>query len=332
MYHATVDIDQSSIATGSITSDVVKAGIAFRFAESLGLSDSNSLTEAEKTAVNAASSNYQMDAIGGDVTSASWEAWAKSLRNNPARLEAFSAMESIQVVIDNNVPEASESVKLALDEYFTVCPSTSIVTGDVQTCGGRGTCVLRTTHSISGVCDCDAGYYGNSCEFEGCPKGSNEQQCSGHGNCDQLSGTCLCWEDWTGKDCSCPADDSGLICAGHGTCNNGRCLCDENWKGAHCSQQCGLQTQAYPNVNFNVGGELIPADHCGPNMCGLNAAQAWCNSQFGTDSTATDYGISGVNTDTWREDTLSWPNGIGCYTSFFHHCNPMSFVTCDIPC
>ena len=32
--------------------------------------------------------------------------------------------------------------------------------------------------------------------------------CSGHGNCDQLTGKCLCKKDWLGPDCSTQVHDT----------------------------------------------------------------------------------------------------------------------------
>lgn len=34
------------------------------------------------------------------------------------------------------------------------------------------------------------------------------ENCSGHGNCDLLTGKCLCEQDWLGPDCSTQAHDT----------------------------------------------------------------------------------------------------------------------------
>ncbi|CAJ0942350.1 unnamed protein product, partial [Mesorhabditis belari] len=61
---------------------------------------------------------------------------------------------------------------------------------EIADCNGRGRCTPR------GVCDCIAGWSGDSCEIRSCPHPS----CSGRGKC--LDGVCYCEDGWTGSECS----------------------------------------------------------------------------------------------------------------------------------
>ncbi|CAJ0578559.1 unnamed protein product, partial [Mesorhabditis spiculigera] len=61
---------------------------------------------------------------------------------------------------------------------------------EVADCHGRGRCTPK------GVCDCMAGWGGDSCEIKLCP----HRTCSGKGKC--LEGICYCEDGWTGKTCT----------------------------------------------------------------------------------------------------------------------------------
>ena len=100
------------------------------------------------------------------------------------------------------------------------------------------------------VCnECKAGFWGLQCEA--CPS------CHGHGQCsDGIDGTgqCVCEGNWDPRvDCEdciagfwgaacmgeCPRNEEGLICSGHGKCNdkdfgNGRCTCEDGMVGIKC--------------------------------------------------------------------------------------------------
>jgi len=62
----------------------------------------------------------------------------------------------------------------------------------LKTATHTGTC------TSSGVCTCDAGRWGNTCQNK-CP-GGEMNSCNGHGMCG-LQGTCSCWQGWTGWSC-----------------------------------------------------------------------------------------------------------------------------------
>jgi len=101
----------------------------------------------------------------------------------------------------------------------------------IAECSNMGTC-----NEATGLCTCDSGFEGFACERMSCPKGTNNEECSGHGRCltleimaltndgnhleystdyndwdaDRIKG-CACDQGWEGYDCSeradCPLGD-----------------------------------------------------------------------------------------------------------------------------
>uniref|UniRef100_G1QPT6 Integrin beta n=1 Tax=Nomascus leucogenys TaxID=61853 RepID=G1QPT6_NOMLE len=130
---------------------------------------------------------------------------------------------------------------------------------DRSTCHGQG-------FLECGICRCDTGYIGKSCEcqtqgrssqeLEGsCRKDNNSMVCSGLGDC--VCGQCLCHaSDVQGKQiygqyCECDTVScerhNGQVCGGpgEGRCYCGKCLCSQGFEGSAC--QCERTTEGCLN-------------------------------------------------------------------------------------
>ena len=133
----------------------------------------------------------------------------------------------------------------------TACPRAAADKGG-ELCSGHGAC------PNGNVCKCTKGFAGVICEKRMCPTATTGTPCSGHGDCDEETGSCSCDEAWQGgKDCSlssCPMIKAKkgrvvagvrvpykTICGGHGTCPNAagafRCSCESAWSGETCLQK-----------------------------------------------------------------------------------------------
>lgn len=113
-------------------------------------------------------------------------------------------------------------------------------------CNGHGKCVDPThggrkhvhvnetkDHALVGVCKCQHGYGGRTCQKKLCPSG-----CSGNGACNFRSGLCACYPGFSGDDCAkvhhCPKNCTGTD---YGVCTEtGKCQCKPSWTGEDCSQ------------------------------------------------------------------------------------------------
>merc|ERR1711981_1543701 len=112
------------------------------------------------------------------------------------------------------------------------CPMRQCPTNDLtKMCSGNGLCV-------NGTCSCHDMFFGTDCGHKKCPK-----DCSGHGTCDTMTGTCnckackSCAQAWGGVACdmrTCPDD-----CNKNGLCANGLCVCFEGFSGLNCSITTG---------------------------------------------------------------------------------------------
>ena len=98
----------------------------------------------------------------------------------------------------------------------------------------------------AGHCECHTGYYGSSCGFKLCPSDLNGHICASQGTCNEHTGSCVCFDGFSGVPCdtaaACPT--SALYpaepCAGHGKCAAGVCSCGSEWHGVACDTQCPL--------------------------------------------------------------------------------------------
>ena len=108
--------------------------------------------------------------------------------------------------------------------------------------GGHNLMTLCSGHGEcderTGTCACAAGRNGTACELLLC-----EADCSGRGVC--RNGTCECAAGWAAPACAsrrCVAD-----CSGHGTCGaDGACRCEAGWSGPP-SAPCSVQGTGCPN-------------------------------------------------------------------------------------
>nr|XP_034309800.1 integrin beta pat-3 isoform X7 [Crassostrea gigas] len=106
-------------------------------------------------------------------------------------------------------------------------------------------CNRRGTYEC-GVCHCNKGWSGDSCECdergteaEAC--GTEMGICSNAGNC--TCRECHCLEGYSGLKCECNdrtcPSHNGSLCGGHvhGNCSCGKCVCTSEYSGAACDCQ-----------------------------------------------------------------------------------------------
>ncbi|KAI4479526.1 hypothetical protein M0804_010923 [Polistes exclamans] len=130
-----------------------------------------------------------------------------------------------------------------------------------------------------GICKCDPGWSGETCDCDEsswienrlqCMEDDSEEVCSGKGEC--TCGRCNCDAGYNGQFCECsPCDKTdGIECGGRGTCECGTCNCIEGWKGDGC--QCPSENK----LCIAPGSNEICGNHgycdCGHCRCNTTAA------------------------------------------------------------
>eukprot|EP01135_Chromosphaera_perkinsii_P009842 Nk52_evm25s1916 gene=Nk52_evmTU25s1916 len=130
------------------------------------------------------------------------------------------------------VAPCSKQIKLChqcqRNNYESPCftaPCVSHITG--VACTSHGTCV-------GGRCLCDEFWTGPDCSIPTCgaDKSGMYLPCSGSGQCDTRSYSCLCDNPHTGNLCN--ACRSSIDCLNGGLCEDGKCKCTELFGGPLC--------------------------------------------------------------------------------------------------
>ncbi|XP_064481434.1 teneurin-m-like isoform X2 [Ornithodoros turicata] len=170
---------------------------------------------------------------------------------------------------------------------------------EVQDCTGHGVCV-------KGVCQCHTGFKGEHCEQVDCPdpdctghgvcvdgqcwckigwRGPNCSQpddrlsrcfpdCSAHGVFDLETQTCVCFDHWTGPDCS--RAKCSLDCGPSGRCEEGRCRCEPGWTGQRCDQrECDPRCLKHGQCN---NGTCVCIQGWMGTHCTLDGCPEGCNN------------------------------------------------------
>ncbi|KAI8439535.1 hypothetical protein MSG28_013282 [Choristoneura fumiferana] len=135
------------------------------------------------------------------------------------------------------------------------------------------------SHLVCGVCQCNKGWSGPSCDcsieneaasmalVSQCrdPTSANHMPCSGAGDC--LCGECECDPGFSGRYCQCKAcqisRENSIECGGvgRGSCVCGQCACADGWSGDACDCTIRNDTCVAP------GGTELCSGH-GTCACG----------------------------------------------------------------
>lgn len=129
-----------------------------------------------------------------------------------------------------------------------------------------------------GICKCDPGWSGETCDCDEsswienklqCINANSTEVCSKRGEC--ICGRCNCDPGYKGQFCECSSCDKtdGIECGGRGTCECGVCNCIEGWKGDGC--QCPSDNR----LCIAPGSDEVCANHgycdCGQCRCNTTA-------------------------------------------------------------
>ncbi|CAF95982.1 unnamed protein product, partial [Tetraodon nigroviridis] len=170
---------------------------------------------------------------------------------------------NVTVVANSCMKDQSFTVRvLGIKDTLTVTVSTNCECdcrdtqdSQQQACSGRGS--LKC-----GVCSCNDGFIGQSCE---CSIGNKDEQtlrdscrrdkgveCEGRGDC--VCGRCHCHGSYHGDFCQCDDEHcerfQNKLCGGNGKCSCGQCRCNEGYEGSAC--QCKVSEEACQTPNNTV--------------------------------------------------------------------------------
>lgn len=129
-------------------------------------------------------------------------------------------------------------------------------------CGDYGTC-------SDGTCTCIDGYTGDLCEIPPVDPCNPDPCADEHRVCVADSGSfscedCLAGYHEDGSDCVADTDCQLNTCSGHGTCDDSSgspvCTCDLEYSGDHCDA-CA------DGFHWNADGTVCTSDPCDPNPC-----------------------------------------------------------------
>lgn len=160
---------------------------------------------------------------------------------------------------------------------------------------------------ILGICDCGfEGFRGDYCERKECP--GHGISCSGHGECNPSTETCLCLPGWTGTGChiaKCEKD-----CSTHGTCmplDEPACNCSSGYFGVGCEYRCVHGTITTPDPDD------LSTQYCECDACYIGVE---CNTECSGRGTCVD-GKCDCGKEGWRGDRCEragcpGTNGIDC--------------------
>ncbi|XP_020300729.1 integrin beta-nu-like isoform X2 [Pseudomyrmex gracilis] len=171
------------------------------------------------------------------------------------------------VIIDDALASEASEVRIEV-ELLCGCDCKSVESPHCQ-------------HGVDecGVCKCDFGWSGNTCDCDESSSTENRLQCiavnstevcSNRGEC--ICGVCNCDKGYNGYFCECSPCDKidGIECNNRGTCDCGVCNCLDGWEGNGCQCPSGNELCVAP------GSKDVCASHgycyCGQCRCNETAA------------------------------------------------------------
>ncbi|XP_072043066.1 uncharacterized protein [Amphiura filiformis] len=219
---------------------------------------------------------------------------------------------------------------IAITKDTTFSEQESLKMGCPTQCSGKGRCVNDACECIqgwlgsdcseglcgstcihgkceAGLCMCDTGWEGPSCNLQATCFGVNSCTDLDHGQCFRTN-VCLCTLGFTGDDCSLQATCYNVDnCTGHGICvDYDVCECDYGWTGNTCNT-FSCETHGFCSGN----GECEAFDEC-------RCDTGWKTASCGIPDCDTEDNCSG------NGDCIS-PGVCQCYEGFIgHNCSQTS--------